>query len=178
MAKVNISQYIRQELSKDENNVNKMRDLFNEVKSLLSENKVCERVLGNFSTFYPSIQYIILDALQEKDVPHNIQENSIRIEFKIDLLEKKVEATRWGHVYLSEQESKETYLVMCSMKNIAEARGVKWFRKQGFKDAKDLQKKMNAFYIAVMEKVNDYTNGYPYKQGIGYVNPNRNIKAA
>lgn len=173
-SKVNISDFARYEFSKKEEHINKMREDFNEIFNALNENKVSVDVYGKFQNFAPSIQFVKLDALKKEDYPHNIDRNSIYIDFKIDLLEKKVEVFSYGHIYLSQEESRKTHLAMCGMKDLAVTRGVKWFRKQSYKNTADLVKKLNTFYLAVMEKVKEYTKEYPYKQGIGFVNPKFN----
>lgn len=173
-AKMNLDDYFRGNLANNEQAVNNLRERFNGISSELRNNKVCERILGKFSSFYPSVQYITLDALKNEDVPNGIEENSIYICFKIDVLNNKIEVNSCGHVWLSREEQTKTNLAMCSLKRIAIARGVKWFRRQSYKDSTDAAAKMNSFYKNVMEKVNEYTQGYPYKQGIGYVDPKEN----
>ncbi len=177
-AKMNLDDYFRGNLANNEQAVNNLQERFNEILNELNVNKVSERILGRFASFYPSVQYITLDALKKEDVPNNIQENSVYICFKLDLLHKKIEIHSCGHVWLSSEEQKKTNLAMCSLKQIAIARDVKWFRKQSYKDSTDVAVKMNNFYKNVMAKVMEYTQSYPYKQGIGYVNPNANKNAA
>ena len=67
---------------------------------------------------------------------------------------------------------------MTSMKNLAKGRGLSWFRKQKFKDINDLYRRLRKFYDNMMDVVNEYTGGYPYKQGIGWVDPSKNEKIA
>jgi hypothetical protein len=55
---------------------------------------------------------------------------------------------------------------MKSMQNVLVDNGGKKFRKQSYKDMKDLANKMEKYYKEVMAAVIDYTGGYPYKQGI------------
>lgn len=176
--KTYLDDYFRGNLANDKQSVDNLQERFNEILSELNANKVSERILGKFSSFYPSTQYITLDALKKEDIPNSIQENSIYICFKIDLLHKKIEVHSCGHVWLSSEEQRKTNLAMCSLKQIAIARDVKWFRKQSYKDSTDAAVKMNNFYKNVMAKVNEYTQGYPYKQGVGYVNPKANKDAA
>ena len=64
------------------------------------------------------------------------------------------------------------------MKNLAKSRGLSWFRKQKFKDINDLYRRLRKFYDNMMDVVNEYTGGYPYKQGIGWVDPSKNEKIA
>ena len=125
--------------------------------------------VGKIGGFCPYIIFVRLDALKREDWPNNIAENSIYIDFEIDLYNKKVSVFRSGSVWLSPYDKttpKYKYLAMKSMQNVLVDNGGKKFRKQNYKDMKDLAKKMQQYYAQVMEAVNDYTDGYPYKQGI------------
>jgi len=118
--------------------------------------------------FCPYIIYVRMDALKKEDWPNRIAENSIYIDFEIDLYNKKVSVFRSGSVWLSPYDKttpKYKYLAMKSMQNVLVDNGGKKFRKQNYKDMKDLANKMQKYYAQVMEAVNDYTDGYPYKQG-------------
>ena len=124
--------------------------------------------VGKIGGFCPYIIFVRLDALKREDWPNNIAENSIYIDFEIDLYNKKVSVFRSGSVWLSPYDKttpKYKYLCMKSMQNVLVDNGGKKFRKQNYKDMKDLAKKMQQYYAQVMEAVNDYTDGYPYKQG-------------
>lgn len=134
-----------------------------------NNNTNAKQIICNYGSFCPNLQYIIYDALETKDYPNGISNNSIRIIFALDLKTKKVELHSTGHIWLSPSDKatdKYKYLAMISMKNVAENMGVKKFRKQGFKDFADLRKKMETYYNNVMQCVEKYTGGYPYKQGI------------
>jgi len=129
-----------------------------------AENVSVDKIGG----FCPYIIFVRLDALKREDWPNNIAENSIYIDFEIDLYNKKVSVFRSGSVWLSPYDKttpKYKYLCMKSMQNVLVDNGGKKFRKQNYKDMKDLAKKMQQYYAQVMEAVNDYTDGYPYKQG-------------
>ena len=119
--------------------------------------------------FCPYIIYVRMDALKKEDYPNGISENSIYINFKIDLFNKKVEVHSNGHIWLSPYDKttpKYKYLAMKSMQQVLIDNGGKKFRKQGYKDMKDLANKMQKYYKEVMTAVIDYTGGYPYKEGI------------
>lgn len=114
----------------------------------------------------PYMQFVRLDAMKKKDVPYNIEDNSIFVEFKIDHTCNKVEVFRTGHVYISDddkQTDKYRYLCMKSMTAVLTDNGGKKFRRQKFSSVDDLVKKMNNYYNAVMAEVEKYTGGYPYK---------------
>ena len=142
---------------------------FEATKNALSE-MVSGRVLGGFSDgLCTPLQFIRIDALEEKDYPHDIAENSVYLQFAINYDERKVELRGQGHVYFSKKDltlPQYKYLAMKSMTNIAVDKGGKKFRKSTFKDSKDLAKKLAKYYNDVMKYVTEYTGGYPYKQGI------------
>lgn len=142
---------------------------FDATKEALS-GMVNGRVLGNFSVgLYAPLQFIRIDALEPKDHPNGIAENSVYLQFSINYDEHKVELHGQGHVYLSKKDltlPQYKYLAMKSMTQIAVDKGGKKFRKSTFKDSKDLAKKLAKYYNDVMKYVTEYTGGYPYKQGI------------
>ena len=172
-SKVNISELEKSFMAKNNNILNAWKNDFIEVMNLLqsaSNNITCKAVYGSFQTFCAWTQYITLDALNKQDWPNGINENSIFITFKIDLASKKVEIIRNGHVWISKQDkelySKDSYLAMHSMTEIAKRNGSKIMRKSTYKDTKDLAKRIINAYESIMEQVIDYTGGYPYKEGI------------
>ena len=117
-----------------------------------------------FGTFCPELQYIRMDMLKKEDWPHHIDRNSIFITYEIDMCAKTVEVSTFGHIYLSDEDSKKSHLAMCSMKQAHQAIGGKWMRRSKYKSAADLAKKMVAFYNSVKQTMEEVTNGYPYKQ--------------
>lgn len=156
---------------------NAFRSEYNELTAMIHSNmpKYADHLLGGFRNgLCPYMQYVGIEALKTEDIPNNIDMNGIYIQFCIDMLDKTVEAHSWGHIYLSKEEQKATYSAMTGIKNVAKARGVKWFRKQKYKDIKDLYNKITKFYTNALQAVENYTGGYPYKQGIGWVDPSKN----
>ena len=117
-----------------------------------------------FETFCPELQYIRMDMLKKEDWPNHIDRNSIFITYEIDMCAKTVEVSTFGHIYLSNEDSKKSHLAMCSMKQDHQAVGGKWFRRTKYKSAADLAKKMVAFYNSIKQTMEEVTNGYPYKQ--------------
>lgn len=171
--KVNISEWEKSLMSKNDNNLNAWKNEFAEVMNLLqtaSNNITYKAVYGSFQTFCAWTQYVTLDALNKKDWPNGIKENSVFVTFKIDLASKKVEISRTGHVWISKQDKelypKDGYMAMHSMTEIAKRNGGKVMRKSAYKDAKDLAKRIINAFENIMEQVSDYTEGYPYKEGI------------
>ena len=120
--------------------------------------------IDEFETFCPELQYIRMDMLKEEDWPNHIGRNSIFITYDIDMCAKTVEVSTFGHIYLSNEDSKKSHLAMCSMKQAHQAIGGKWFRRTKYKSAADLAKKMITFYNSVKQTMEEVTDGYPYKQ--------------
>lgn len=147
-----------------------MKATFNEIVSKLTEVSNAKKIYGGWhGAWCPEIQYIRIDALNADDHPNNIADNSIFLEFEINLADSKIELNRSGHIWLSpsDKASEEyKYFAMKSMVDVAVDMGVKKFRKSKFKTVDDAVKKMNDYYNMVMECVEKYTGGYPYKQGI------------
>lgn len=178
-SKVNISEWEKSLMQKNDTILNAWKDEFAEVMNLLqsANNNIYgiqihnyKAVYGSFQTFYACTQYITLDALNAQDHPNGIKENSVFVTFKIDLASKKVEIHRTGHIWISEQDKelypKDKYLAMHSMLNVTKRNGGKVMRKSTYKDAKDLVKRIINAFENIMEQVIDYTGGYPYKEGI------------
>lgn len=141
------------------------------LREIAFKNKFVKQVIADTKaySFCPYMQFVRLDALEEKDYPHNIDINSIYITFKVDYSVNKVEVHSCGHVYLSKKDKESErykYFAMKSMQDILVDNGGKKFRKCKFKDAKDLCEKMLNYFNTVMVEVEKYTEGYPYKEGI------------
>lgn len=143
----------------------KYRALFVEaVGELLGTDLNGAFVRGCFGTFCPEVQFVTIDALDKKDWPHNITENSVYVTFKIDFARGTFEAWQYGHIYLTEHDRKASYLCMCSMKQAHIANGGKWMRKSRFADASELARKIQKFWLSVSKTLDEVTDGYPYKQ--------------
>lgn len=132
--------------------------------------KFAKRIIIDNGRLCPWLKFIVIDSLDEKDHPHGIADNSVYLSFKVDIIEKKVEIFQSGHVYISKADKelypRDKYLACHSMLNISKRNGVKPMRKSSYKNEKDLANKVKKAFEAIMEQVNDYTNGYPYKEGI------------
>ena len=134
------------------------------VSALLNTDLNGCNILGDFGTFCPETQFVRLDALDKTDWPHNISDNSVFVDFKINLREHSAEVFRCGHIYLTRHDQQTSYLAMCSMKKAHQFVGGKWFRRQAWKDEKDLANKLQKFWLSIAETLNKVTDGYPYKQ--------------
>lgn len=112
----------------------------------------------------PYTQFVRIDALDTKDYPNQINDNSIFVEFEIDLEDKTIRVFNYGYIWLSNAEQKTTYLAMAGMKDIVKVNKGKWLRQSTFKDAKDLAKKVTKFWEDAMRIIDVQTGGYPYKK--------------
>ena len=84
---------------------------------------------------------------------------------------KKIEVRTCGGVYISDADkaayTRDSYLAMHSVLEIAKRNGVKCIRKQSFKTEEECAEKIAKVYNAIMEQVVDYCDGeYPYKKGV------------
>lgn len=143
-----------------------VQEIANEIKKLTPLAKQVKISTGGYC---PYLCFIRIDALLEKDYPHNISDNSIYIDYEIDFNENKFEVFKVGHVYLSPKDlktDKYKYLCMKSITNILVDKGGKKMRKTKHKDNKTTAKKMADYFNEVMKTVIEYTGGYPYKEGI------------
>lgn len=157
-------------ISIEPTNMNDLLAEWNQFSDTIKTISSAHHVDANFHKgFAPYLQYVRLDALDPKDYPHNINDNSIFLEFQIDLMSNKVELFQQGHIYLSpsDREGKYRYLAMKSMVMAHVDLGGKKFRKSKFKNMTDLANKIEKYYKDVMQSVKTYTNDcYPYKQGV------------
>ena len=172
-SKVNISEWEKTLMAKNDDILNAWKNEFAEVINLLqsaSNNITYKAVYGSFQTFCPWTQYITLDALNKEDWPNGIKNNSIFVTFEIDLASKKVEINSCGNVWISKQDKElyenDKYLAMHTMTEITKRNGGKVMRKSTYKDAKNLANRIINAFERIMEQVIDYTSGYPYKEGI------------
>lgn len=137
--------------------------VFNEIMQAARNNEL--PVVGRrFWDFVPYQQRVRLDALDKKDWPNGINDNSIYIEFKVNMKDNTFEACDCGHILLTRDDQKKSYLAMCTIKKAVEAVGGKWMRKSSYKDAKDLAKKVKKFWEQAVDCVAKATGGYPYKK--------------
>ena len=171
-ATINMNQVIADAMAKKSSNIESWKAEFNNMVESLKKANIshCEVIDGTFDGFYPSVQYIRLDALKSEDWPNNIKQNSIYVIFRVDLIEKKIELHSCGHVWISDADkelyAKDKYLAMHSMTEICKRNGGKVMRKSSYKSVENATEKIIKAYNAIMEEVVDYTEGYPYKQGV------------
>ena len=156
--------------TRDELVVKNSKELEKMCTQIQSECPLAKQVRYSCTNFYPNVCFIVVDALNPQDYPNGISENSVFLMFRVDFEAKTVEYKRSGHIYLSEKDKRENpklrYLAMNSMVEIATRAGVKKMRKSQYKDNTTSAHKMATYFNEVMEKVVEYTNGYPYKQGV------------
>lgn len=130
---------------------------------------LAKQVRYSCTNYYPNVCFIVVDALDPQNYPNGISDNSIFLMFRIDFEAKNFECVRSGHIYLSDKDRRDNpklrYLAMNSMVEIGVRRGLKKMRKSKIKDMATTAHKMATYFNEVMEKVVEYTGGYPYKQG-------------
>lgn len=127
-------------------------------------------IIGDFDNQYirstkyydDFLQFITMHYIDEKDYPHHIAQNSIYIEFRINHKTKQVTVTQSGHIWLTSEDQKKSYLAMTSIKHLMKHDNEKWFRTQHYKDIDSLAKKIADFYFSVGNVVRMRTTGYPY----------------
>ena len=161
----------KEKAMKEQDNLTQWRQQMEELRDRLLPITTAKHVyIDREDGFCPYMRYVKFDALDQKDYPNGIAENSMFVTFKIDLFTKKVEVFRTGHIWLSPKDKAEVphykYLAMKSATNVLTDKGGKKFRKQSFKDMADLTKRMETYYQTIMQAVTEYTGGYPYKEGI------------
>ena len=169
---MNINPYVslaKGEMSENPTMLNKFKTERDELQTILNDISSAEqKKVSGISSFCPYIIFVRLDALKSEDYPNGLSDNSVYLEFEVDLIEKKVELLINGSIWLSpyDREHKYKYLAMKSMVKVLTDFGGKKFRKQSFKNMQDLAARMENYYIEVMEAVKKYTdNKYPYKEG-------------
>ena len=143
------------------------RNDFNTLADILLKANIphFDHLLGNYSKgLCPELQFIGIEALSHDKIPHNIPQNGCYIYFKIDMQQKSVEVHSSGHIELTKEDMKASYLCMTGLKNLAKFYNVKWFRKQKYKDINDLAKRIINFYTIIMDMVSTHTEG-DYKVG-------------
>lgn len=139
------------------------KEYWNNIVCELNKKSLPIRSFG-FGDLYPEVQYVTLDALRPDDWPNGIAENSVYVTFGIDMAMMTVECASCGHIWLTDEDKRKSYLAMCSIKKAHKAIGKTWMRKSKFKNTEDLAKKIDKFWSSVLETLDEVTGGYPYKE--------------
>ena len=95
--------------TKNENAINAFRADYEALANMLQNNmsKYADHLLGGFKIgLCPYMQFIGIEALKREDLPNNIAENGIYIQFKIDMADKTVEVHSWG-IYTYQKRNKK-----------------------------------------------------------------------
>lgn len=122
-------------------------------------------VRGNFvKRLCPYSQRIRIDALDAKDYPNSIDDNSVFVDIEVDLEDKTFRIVNYGHIWLNNAEQRATYLAMAGMKDVVKVNKGKWLRQSSYKDAKDFAKRVTKFWEDAMRIIDIQTGGYPYKK--------------
>lgn len=124
------------------------------------------KVFGNYLPYLRTArQYFYVDALDQKDWPFGIAENTVYVRFVIDFELGKIKATGGGAIYLTDEDRQKTCLCCGGVRNVLKAAGKAWFTTRPFKSPKDLADKVaNYWFGTVLPTLGEYTEGYPYKQ--------------
>ena len=153
-----------------EKNLEYYKEQCQEIADIITNEVIdAKQVKIDCDSFCPYMCFIRIDALDKKDYPNNISDNSIFIDIKIDFQEGKFELFRGGHIWISPKDRKTPqykHYAMRGMFDIAEEKGTKKLRKSKHKDNETTAKKIASYFNEVMKAVKEYTGGYPYKQGI------------
>lgn len=168
-----MNEYFKHMASKNEKTVLDWENEYNMAVSLLKgQTPKANHIVANFqkSSIAPWLTFVRIDALKPENYPNGISDNSVFVTFKVDHMEKKVEVWRTGHVWISDIDKENhpqfRYLAMHSMLRIAKENKCKGIRKAAYKNAPDLAEKMAKAFNNIMDFVEYYTGGYPYKQGV------------
>lgn len=111
----------------------------------------------------PYMQWVRISALAPEDEP-GISHNGMYVIIKIMLNEQKAEIFDFGHIWLTKEDQKASYLAMCGANKAVKAVGGKWMKKQAYKNPEDLAGKISKFWAGFIECLDKATEGYPYKQ--------------
>lgn len=111
--------------------------------------------------------YLFIDVNYNKecDYPHNQLLNAIM--FKFDNIDNKMNLLWFPHCNLSPYDKANEYkhYAMRSVKDLGKECKVN-FRKFDMKDEKNIVEKLAKYLNSIMEVIQVYTGGYPYKDGI------------
>lgn len=119
---------------------------------------------GNTSIFKDNL-FIEVNYNKECDYPHNQLLNAIM--FKFDNIDNKMDLLWFPHCNLSPYDKANEYkhYAMRSVKDLGKECKVN-FRKFDMKDEKNIVEKLAKYLNNIMEVIQVYTGGYPYKDGI------------
>ena len=116
------------------------------------------RVLSDVST-----QNLRL-SFQKPEDEDDILDNGVYLIFQIDLRKNTIELKQSGHIWLTEEDQKKSYLCMTGIKNLYKYKKLPYFRKSRFKTAEDCANKLIKFYKQTKDILDEVTEGYPYKR--------------
>ena len=117
-----------------------------------------KKLFGDYNS-----QWIRLSYLKPEDEP-NIADNGMYLIFDINFKNHIIELRQNGHIYLTKEDQRKSYLAMTGIKNLYKKEGKSYFRKTRYKSIDNCVKKILAFYNSTKELLDKYSEGYPYKQ--------------
>ena len=146
--------------SDDENEYSSQID---ETKKLLDSTSNARGVYVRAGGFCPYLAFIRLDALDQEDWPHGINDNSYYTEFEVDFRSGTIEINRCGIIPFNKDDPDMGYYYGFGEKQLMLKTGRKPFRKCRFKSIEALVDKMNTFYDSYVSALEEYKGcGYPY----------------
>lgn len=148
-------------LTNHENEIVKYRKDWDEIRVKLLLNGLT--LGGRFGEFCPYIQNFTLWFTKKEDIPA-ISENGMYLKFTVNMKEQRLEVSQAGHIELTPDDKKKSYLCMCGLKEVHTNLGKKWMRKSRYKTAKDCADKMTNFFNDCLNTLERATEGYPYKR--------------
>lgn len=151
----------REELDTEKKAITDYRAKWDEIRAALGAAGLT--FSAGFGAFCPYQQFIRVSALRPEDEPA-IRENGVYVDFRVNMKEGKIEVHSTGHIWLTREDQRKSYLCMCGIRQVVESAGGKWFRKQAYKTPEDLAGRVSRFWSEVVAALDKMTEGYPYKQ--------------
>ena len=142
------------------------KETANEIKMLLKSKTSARGVSVYCGGLAPYLVFVRLDALDEKDWPHGISDNSLFVEFIVDLRVNSVEFHRGGCIPYNKDDPQAGIYYGMGTNEFMKRMGLKIFRKGRFKSIEELVGKMNSFYETFVMALEEYKGEYPYREGI------------
>lgn len=123
------------------------------------------KVLYGTTSIFRNNLFIEVNYNKECDYPHNQLLNATV--FKFDNVEDKMDLSWSPHFNLSpyDKANDYKYFAMRNVKDLGKECKVN-FRKFDLKDEKNIVEKLAKYLNSIMEVIQIYTGGYPYKDGI------------
>ena len=132
------------------------KETANEIKMLLKSKTSARGVSVYCGGLAPYLVFVRLDALDEKDWPHGISDNSLFLEFIVDLSVNSVEFHRGGCIPYNKDDPQAGMYYGMGTNQFMKRMGLKIFRKGRFKSIEELVGEMNSFYETFVIALEEY----------------------